>query len=75
MFMIARPINGISINGNEYASNPDTGENLKFASEQEAKDYLYKMVDKKFRKNIDADLDSGALQIVEEESDNDGSDF
>ena len=40
-YLIARPINGISINGNEYALGND-GQELKFDSYKEAEGYILK---------------------------------
>ena len=39
MYVIGRPINGISINGREYALDSN-GETLKFVTEEDAKKFL-----------------------------------
>jgi len=58
-FVIERPIDGISLNGNETAHDED-GNILLFDTEEDAKEFLYSLAD---QADIDADLDSGSLQI------------
>ena len=40
MFLIGRPINGISLNGNEYVCNSE-GRTIRFKSVEDAKALLY----------------------------------
>lgn len=61
-FVIEKPINGISLNGNETLMN-DKNEPMLFDSEEQAKNFLYTLAEKEL---IDEDLDSGALLINKE---------
>jgi hypothetical protein len=61
-FIIQRPIDGISLNGNETAVDDD-GNVLFFDTEQEAVEFLHKDEDEETIALINEDLESGALQI------------
>lgn len=59
-YIIERPINGISLNGNEQLLG-DNGEMLLFKSETEAKQFIVDMGNT--IEIVEKDLDKGAIQI------------
>lgn len=63
-YVIERPINGISLNGNEQHCHPD-GEPVLFITYDEAKQYLLASYDNP--DDMQIDLDNGAMQINEYE--------
>jgi len=68
IYVISRPINGISLNGNEYVLNDD-GNVLEFENIIKALQFL---VDNEFEHNLDNifdDIDSGSINIEKKEKD------
>jgi hypothetical protein len=63
-YIIARPINGISLNGDEYALD-ENGDVLTFSSVSEAKQFLYEHGGTP--ESIDEDIANGAISIIEEQ--------
>lgn len=67
-FVIRRPIGGISLNGYEYVTEDEAGENIMFFdSEEEARQYLIKAG--YTPEELQEDLDECAIDICEWEGD------
>jgi hypothetical protein len=59
MFLIGRPINGISINGLEYVLDGEDGDVIEFETEEKAKEFLFQ------HGGTQEDLDECSILIVD----------